>query len=139
MEYDEAVEEMRTMMVLESWIDERKEDDVLESLGAEPGDLHRAVDSADWLLYCLSELARLFGRQEVIKEANYLGKRVAMGVKGELVELTKLRGIGRVRARALYNFGFRSLKSIKEAPVEKLALVEKIGPTLAQRIKEEAS
>ena len=139
MEYNELVDEMRTVMVLDAWIDESKEDQILERLGAEPGDLHRAVDSADWLLYCLSELARLYGKHDVIKESELLRKRVGTGVKAELLELTKLRGIGRVRARSLYNFGFRTLKSIKEAPVERLALVEKIGPTLAQRIKEEAS
>jgi helicase len=138
MEYEDLLMEMRTVMVLDSWIDEKKEDLILDTLGAEPGDLHRAVDSADWLLYCLCELARLFGKYEVIKEASFLRKRVAMGVRGELVELTKLRGVGRVRARSLYNFGFRTLKSIREAPTEKLALVEKIGPALAQRMKEEA-
>ncbi|HUH99905.1 MAG TPA: DEAD/DEAH box helicase, partial [Nitrososphaerales archaeon] len=76
MEYDEAVEEMRTLMVLDAWLQERKEDDILESFGAEPGDLHRAVESAEWLLYCLSELARLFGKPEIIKEASFLRKRV---------------------------------------------------------------
>ena len=74
----------------------------------------------------------------MIKEANFLRKRVNMGVKGELVELTRLRGIGRARARSLFTFGFHTLKSIREAPAEKLALVEKIGPVLAQKIKEEA-
>lgn len=138
-EYEETLQDMRTVMVLDSWIDEQKEDVILESLGAEPGDLHRAVDSADWLLYCLSELARLFGKYEVIQEANFLRRRVAVGVKSELVELTKLRGVGRVRARSLYNSGFRTIKSIKETPTERLGLVEKIGPVLAQRIKEEAS
>jgi helicase len=139
MEYDDALQEMRTIMVLNSWIDEQKEDSILETLGAEPGDLHRAVDSADWLLYCLAELGRLFGKYDAIKEASFLRKRVAVGVKSELVELTKLRGVGRVRARSLFNSGFRTIKSIKEAPAEKLGLVEKIGPTLAQRIKEEAA
>ena len=60
-------------------------------------------------------------------------------MKAELVELTKLRGVGRVRARSLYNSGFRTIKSIKDAPAEKLGLVEKIGPVLAKKIKEEAA
>ncbi len=139
MEYEDALQEMRTVMVLNSWIEEQKEDTILESLGAEPGDVHRAVDSADWLLYCLCELARLFGKHDVIKEAGFLRKRVIGGVKGELVELTKLRGVGRVRARSLFNSGFRTIRSIKDAPAERLGLVEKIGPVLAQRIKEEAA
>ncbi len=139
MEYEDLIQDMRTVMVLDSWIDEQKEDAILERLGAEPGDLHRAVESADWLLYCFCELARLFGKYEVIKEADFLRKRVEVGVRGELVELTKLRGVGRARARSLFNYGFRSIKSIREAPAEKLGLVDKIGPVLAKRIKEEAS
>jgi helicase len=139
MEYEEAVEDMRTVMVLDAWIDEEREDAILERLGAEPGDLHRAVDSADWLLYCLCELARLFEKYQVIKEAGFLRKRVEVGVRGELVELTRLRGVGRVRGRALYDHGFKTLKSIREAPPERLGQVENIGPVLAKRIKEEAA
>jgi len=139
MEYDEAVQEMRTVMVLNGWIDEWKEDTILERLGAEPGDLHRAVDSADWLLYSLAELARLFGRFQVIKESNFLRRRVISGIRGELVELVRLRGVGRARARSLYDSGFRDLKAIREAPAERLAQVEKIGPVLAKRMKEEAA
>jgi helicase len=139
MEYDEAVQEMRTVMVLNAWIDEWKEDTILERLGAEPGDLHRAVDSADWLLYSLAELARLFGRFPVIREANFLRRRVISGVKEELVELVRLRGIGRARARSLYDSGFRDLRAIREAPAERLAQVERIGPVLAKRMKEEAA
>ncbi|MDG6967053.1 MAG: DEAD/DEAH box helicase [Nitrososphaerota archaeon] len=139
LEYEEALQEMRTVMVIDSWIDERKEDDILERLGAEPGDLHRAVDSADWLLYCLCELARLYGRQEVIKEAGFLRRRVEKGVRQELVELTRLKGVGRARARALYSSGYKTVKAVRDAPAEKLALVDKIGPTIAQRIKEEAA
>jgi helicase len=139
MEYEDVLQDMRTVMVLDSWIDEQREDAILERLGAEPGDLHRAVDSAEWLLYCLSELARLYGKYDVIKEAGFLQKRVEKGVRGELVELTKLRGVGRVRARALYSYGFKTVKSIRDAPAERLGLVDKIGPVTAQKIKEEAS
>ena len=139
MEYEDVLQDMRTVMVLDSWIDEQREDAILERLGAEPGDLHRAVDSAEWLLYCLSELARLYGKYDAIREAGFLRKRVEKGVRAELVELTKLRGVGRVRARALYSYGFKTVKSIREAPADELGLVDKIGPVTAQKIKEEAS
>jgi len=139
LELEELLEDMRTVMVIDAWINEQREDSILDRLGAEPGDLHRAVDSADWLLYCLAELARLFGKFEFIKEAEFLRKRVESGIKAELVELTRLQGVGRVRARSLYSAGFTSLKSIREAPVERLAQVEKIGPSVAGKIKEQTS
>ena len=139
LELEELLQDMRTVMVIDAWINEEKEDAILDRLGVEPGDLHRAVDSGDWLLYCLSELARLFGEFEFIKEAEFLRKRVQSGIKSELVELTRLQGVGRVRARSLYSSGFTTLKSIREASAERLAQVEKIGPSLANKIKEQTS
>ena len=89
LELDELLQDMRTVMVIDAWIQELREDAILDRLGVEPGDLHRAVDSADWLLYCLGELSRLFDRFELIKEAEFLRKRVQSGIKAELVELTQ--------------------------------------------------
>jgi len=138
LELDDLLQDMRTVMVIDAWIQELREDAILDRLGVEPGDLHRAVDSADWLLYCLAELSRLFDKFELIKEAEFLRKRVMSGIKAELVPLVRLDGIGRVRARSLYSAGFTTLKSIREASVERLAQVEKIGPTTANKIKEQA-
>jgi len=137
LELDELLQDMRTVMVIDAWIQELREDAILDRLGVEPGDLHRAVDSADWLLYCLGELSRLFERFELIKEAEHLRKRVQSGIKSELVPLTRLDGVGRVRARSLYSAGFTTLKSVKEATIEQLAAVEKIGPGIAKKIKEQ--
>ena len=139
LELDELLQDMRTLMVIDAWIQEMREDTILERLGVEPGDLHRAVDSADWLLYCVAELSRLFKMFDAQKEAEFLRKRVISGIKAELVELTRLDGVGRVRARSLYSAGYTSLKSIREASVDKLALVEKIGPSTANKIKEQVA
>jgi len=139
LELDELLQDMRTVMVIDAWIQELREDAILDRLGVEPGDLHRAVDSADWLLYSLGELSRLFDGFEVRKEAEFLRKRVQSGIKAELVQLTRLDGIGRVRARSLYSAGFTTLKSLKEATVERLAQVDKIGPATAKKIKEQSA
>jgi len=139
LEYDEIIQDMRTVLALYRWTEEWREDELLESLGIEPGDLHRAVDSSDWLLHALAELARLQGKNQLAREIEFLQRRVYNGVKAELVELTSLQGIGRVRARALYSSGYRNIKALSEASVERLAQLEKIGPTLARRIKEETA
>jgi len=138
-EYDEALQGTRTVMALYGWIDEWREGELLSRLGVEPGDMHRAVDSADWLLHSMAELAKLFKKDEMARQAERLRRRVESGVSEELIELTALKGVGRVRARALYSAGYRTVEDLREATAERLALVEKVGTSLARRIKEQVS
>ena len=138
-DYDRVLQDMRSVMALHGWIDEWREEQLLSRLGVEPGDMHRAVDNADWLLHSLGELSRLYKMPEMVRQAERLRLRVASGVSEELVELTTLQGVGRVRARALYTAGFRTLEDIKEAPADRLALVDKVGVAVARKIKEQVS
>ncbi len=138
-EYDETLQHMRSVMALHAWIDEWREEQILSRFGVEPGDMHRAVDNSDWLLYSLGELAKLFRKAGLTTEIDVLRRRTVSGVGKELVELTALQGVGRVRARSLYSAGYRTIEDIQEAPADKLALVEKIGTSLARKLKEEVS
>jgi helicase len=138
-DYDRVLQDMRSVMALHGWIDEWREEQLLTRLGVEPGDMHRAVDNADWLLHALGELSKLFKVPDMVRQAEVLRMRVASGVSEELVELTTLQGVGRVRARALYTAGFKTLEDIKEAPADRLALVDKVGTAVARKIKEQVS
>ena len=138
-DYDRVLQDMRSVMALHGWIDEWREEQLLSRLGVEPGDMHRAVDNADWLLHALGELAKLFRAPEMVRQSEMLRLRVASGVSEELVELTTLEGVGRVRARALYSAGFRTLEDVREAPADKLAMVDKVGAAVAKKIKEQVS
>ena len=128
---------MRSVMALHGWIDEWREEQLLTRLGVEPGDMHRAVDNADWLLHALGELCKLFKLPDMVKQSDILRRRVVSGVGRELVELTTVSGIGRVRARALYSAGFRTIEDLDEAPAERLAAVDKVGAAVARKIKEQ--
>jgi helicase len=136
-EYDELLGDFRTVLAINAWISERPEQYLLEKYSTEPGDLHRLVDNADWLLYSLGELSRLFGRMDLALECEELRGRVRYGIGPELIELTKLEGIGRVRARSLFNAGYTSIEKLSEAPIEKLARVPKIGSAVANQIKQQ--
>ena len=138
-DYDRVLQDMRSVMALHGWIDEWREEQLLTRLGVEPGDMHRAVDNADWLLHALGELSKLFKAPDMVRQADLLRRRVVSGVAEELVELTALSGVGRVRARALYSAGFRTLEDLKEASAEKLAAVDKVGTSMARKIKEQVS
>ncbi|HUS78344.1 MAG TPA: helix-hairpin-helix domain-containing protein, partial [Patescibacteria group bacterium] len=66
-----------------------------------------------------------------------LRDRVRYGVTERLLPLVRLRGIGRVRARVLYNAGFQTAASLKRAPLRRLVEIPLIGPKLAKQIKEQ--
>jgi helicase len=135
--YEEFLGEAKAAMVMESWIEERSEDEIIERFSVQPGDLYRLIETGKWLLHASHELAVLFGKKEYLHPLNELRVRIEKGVKKELLPLVKLEGIGRVRARILYNSGYKAVEDLKHAPVENLTKLPLIGPKLARRIKEQ--
>lgn len=136
-EFEQFLGEVKTAVVLKAWINEISENDLLERFSVEPGDRYSAILNAEWLLYASHELAKVLGITSYTKHLSQLTERVRHGVKAELLPLVKLRGIGRVRARMLYNAGFRTIESLKRAPIGSLAGVPLIGGKLARLIKEQ--
>jgi helicase len=127
----------RSLLALYAWIQESSDKNILENRGVEPGDMYRIVETSDWLLYALYEVSKLFEREDLLQEISTLRKMVKYGIKEELIPLIMLEGVGRVRARALYNAGFKDMRSIESASEQKLAAVQKIGAALAKKIKEQ--
>ncbi|AFL95651.1 Ski-2 like helicase [Thermococcus cleftensis] len=120
--------QVKTAKVLLDWINEVPEARIYETYSIDPGDLYRILELADWLMYSLIELYRLFEpKAEVLQYLRDLHLRLRHGVREELLELVKLPNIGRKRARALYNAGFRSQEDIMRAKVKDLLEVEGIG------------
>ncbi|HDI01816.1 MAG TPA: ATP-dependent DNA helicase, partial [Candidatus Bathyarchaeota archaeon] len=135
--FEEFLSELKTARVLLAWIEEAPEDAILSEFHVHPGDLYRLVETSKWLLYASRELSALFGSREAALRLTILMKRVEHGVKEELIPLASLRGIGRIRARLLYNHGFRTLDDLREASIRDLLKVPQIGPKLAISIKEQ--
>ena len=136
--YDEFLSELKATLVLTDWVNEFTEDQILETRKVEPGDLLRLVQGTEWLVFAAQELGRLFGHKDLLAPMEMLRVRVAKGVKQELVKLVGLEGVGRVRARMLYNSGLKSIDDIKERSLTELTSIPTIGPSLAKRIKEQA-
>jgi len=133
--YQDFLQEMRSVMVLNGWIEENHEDTLLKDFNVEPGDIYRATDTAEWLLYSLGELCRLYGKEPMTTLVNNLRQRVTYGVKEELLPLVQLRDIGRVRARALYRANLRTPEMLAQTSVEQLARIPKVGLATARSIK----
>lgn len=135
--YEEFLSEIKCARVLYEWINETSEDAILEVHKVEPGDILRMVDTSKWLLHATGELAELFGHKDLLNFIRELEVRCGKGVKSELVPLVELEGVGRVRARALHNAGYKTLEELKRASVTDLMNVPLIGPTVAKKIKEQ--
>ncbi|MGD8918815.1 MAG: DEAD/DEAH box helicase, partial [Nitrosopumilaceae archaeon] len=127
----------RSLLALQSWITESSEGSLSDILGIESGDMHRMVENANWLTYCLREIAKHVERADLLEELENLRRRVIYGIREELLELVKVKGIGRVRARILFKHKIKTLDDLAKIPVNKLAEIDKIGLTLANNIKSE--
>lgn len=127
----------RSFWALCEWTEETGDKTLSDQMGVEPGDMHRIVEMGGWLAYSLYEVAKLLRREDLLPELYNLRTRIRYGVKEELLPLVALEGIGRVRARALYNAGFTDIGKIAKAPQTKLASVQKIGPAVAEKLKDQ--
>jgi helicase len=127
----------RSFLALYEWINESSERNLSDRLGIEPGDMHRIAESADWLLYTLYEFAKLFNKNDIFETLSDLRIRTKYGVKQELLPLIKLEGVGRIRARALYNAGFVDIKILKSTAESTISSISKIGPSIAKKIKKQ--
>jgi helicase len=125
----------RSFWALYLWIEETTDKVLSDKIGVEPGDMHRIVEIANWLAYSLYEVAKLLRREDLMPELYNLRTRIRYGVREELLPLVVLEGIGRVKARALYNAGFTDVAKIAKASHAKLASVPKIGPAVAEKLK----
>jgi len=127
----------RSLLALQSWITESSELSLSDNLGIESGDMHRMAENANWLTYCLREISKHVERADLLDELADLRTRIVYGVRRELLDLVKVKGIGRVRARILYKHGIKDLDDLAKIPVNKLAEIDKIGSTIADNIKTE--
>ena len=127
----------RSLLALQYWITEYSELYLSDTLGIESGDMHRMVETADWLTYCLREISKHVERVDLLEELTNLRRRITYGIKEELLDLVRIKGIGRVRARILYKNGIKNLDDLAKIQAKKLAEIDKIGTTLADNIKSE--
>jgi len=135
-DYDFFLAEVKTASLLGDWIMERTEEEVTKKFGIGPGDVRRMTDQAEWLLYSMAELGKIFNKKKV-RGLTRLTIQVQYGVKEELIELISLRGVGRVRGRALFQRGYKTLRDLQKANPNDLARIPTIGPMLAVKIKEQ--
>lgn len=124
----------KTTMMLTRWIEEETEEKICDTFGIGPGDIYRHHESCLWLLNAALSFTELFGFSQLTWPIAKLKNRVQYGVKDELTELTQLKGIGRVRARNLFEKGFKTFSDLQKADPDDIAEVDKIGKALTKDI-----
>jgi helicase len=133
-QYEFFLAEVKTASLLLDWIQERSEEEIEKKFGIGPGDIRNKMDIAQWMAYSLDQMCAIF-RPDAHARLEPMVKRITKGVKEELLEIAKMKNVGRVRARALHDNGLKTIADLREADVEKLARIPMIGQSLAIQLK----
>ncbi|MFA4877215.1 MAG: ATP-dependent DNA helicase [Methanoregula sp.] len=122
---------LKTAMLLSDWTDELTDAKICERYSVGPGDIYGMVESVNWLLHASAELSRMFVPEfhSPIREFEICMKH---GIRRELLPLVKLRGIGRVRARRLFNNSITSPDAVRAAGIETITKI--LGRGIAEQI-----
>jgi helicase len=135
-EYEWFLSDLKTALLIEDWIDEIPEDGIVSKYNVGPGDIHNIVEMAGWLLHAAREFARMYNF-ECVSDISDIMLRVQYGCKKELLNLVSLKGIGRIRARAIFNEGFKTIGDLRGVPINRIAEIKTIGEEIAKSIKKQ--
>ncbi|HJX56325.1 MAG TPA: ATP-dependent DNA helicase [Methanoregula sp.] len=122
---------LKTAMLLSDWTDELSDTKICERYSVGPGDIYGMVESVTWLLHASTELSRMFATAFHTKVHEY---EICMknGSRRELLPLIRLRGIGRVRARRLFNSRMTTPEEILAHGIEEVTKL--LGRSVAEQI-----
>lgn len=133
--YENFIRTFKTALVFHEWISEKTEDILHNEYKVPPGELYTKVLGGEWVLYASEEISRILKLKDCVEDLRRLKIRMHYGIKEELLDLVRLKEIGRVRARILYNVGFKKVKDLRKAEVKDITKI--LGPKLAKKIKEQ--
>lgn len=131
-EFDEFLKSLKTALMFEAWIEESTEDQILTKFKVAPGEFYGRREIADWLVYSIQELSLLLGYKEILKDIRKLRIRLQYGIREELLPLIRLKQVGRIRARKLFNSGIKTLDALRKTPIERLSTI--VGLAVAKNI-----
>jgi len=135
-DYEFFRSDIKSAITVLDWIEEVNEETMTDLLGIGPGDIRAKVDMMDWIIYAMNEIALIFN-PDAVRMVKPLMTRIRYGVKEELSALVSFRGVGRSRARILFNKGIRTRDDVLAIPEQELAAISGIGPALARSLKDQ--
>jgi len=143
-EYEFRLRDFKTVLFLYDWIREIPVEKIIVRYNIGSGDIKRIVDTATWLISATTEIAELKVREDkryerYARKARALSERVTYGIKSDAVSLTRVRGIGRKRARVLLDHGIRDITQLTAITVPQLCKIPGFGTELATSILDAAT
>ncbi|WP_340819046.1 ATP-dependent DNA helicase [Methanolobus sp. WCC4] len=135
-DYEFFLAEVKTAVLVLDWINERSVEYITRKYNVGEGDVHVFAGIACWLMHAISVLSTL----PDIKWPDVtplLEKRLQYGIRPELKDLVDIRGIGRSRARVLYESGFQNIDDVETAGMDTITAL--IGPNLAIKVFDDIS
>ena len=129
---DELIDDFFYSRLFKAWISEKSDEEIHEHYAVEPGILRYKLEQMNWMIYSAKELLRISENlKDYWNEFSNIEVRLKYGASEELVELLKIRGIGRVKARKLYDVGIKTREDIKKNPYQ---VVAQLGNKTAVRV-----
>jgi helicase len=113
------------------WVNEKNEEEMTAFYNIGPGDVRNLMETCVWLMHSTAEISNLL-KSPLTRDARDLAVRVDYGVSKELMDLIELEGVGRVRARKLYEAGYKDREAVRKAELEALAAL--LGEKVASKI-----
>jgi len=133
---EEGFRALKTAMLVNDWISESGEDLICSRFGVGPGDIYNTVEGMNWLLHASSRLSSMMV-PEFGAPVRETATRVQHGIKRELLPLVRLKGIGRVRARRLFNNNITKPEDLQKAGFDRVAAI--VGMKIARQIMDQAA
>jgi len=133
-EDSELLKKFNLTLLFEEWLSEKPEQLLMKEFSVQPGSLHAKLERLDWLSYSTFELAQLLELKQHLLPLSRLRKRLKYGIREELIALVELKGVGRVRARKLYNAGLKTISAVKKADLKDLEII--LGSGVARQLKQ---
>ncbi len=125
----------KTALMLNDWISEESEDTISDRYDIGPGDIRNRVETAEWLLHSAAELARMYD-PEKSSRLRELTTRMKYGINADLIPLMRIEQVGRVRARTLFNAGYRTPEDVARARPDDLRKLPGIGERISSEAKD---
>lgn len=129
--YDYLLREAKTSCMLLDWIGEVKEELISDRYHVGPGDIRRSAETAEWLMHSVAELSKQLDLGITFR-AEQLSIRLHYGAGKDLLSLLDLKGVGRVRARKLHQFGITNREKLKSTDPVEISRI--LGPKVAEKV-----